>query len=311
MASRTGHAKKEKNHPPRPSNAFIYFRSEFSRLHAGASRKGVKPPTQSLSKQAALAWAGYTSAQRERYFKMAEVGRIEHAKKYPDYRYQPRRRTKKPRQAGTKPRGRHELVKTLMLKPRMKEDTESLSSDSEWTSDCKSSSSPASLDFSSPSPEPPAKPFRDTSPASPAQVEGRSSSMPSEPSATLHDQFERSLTLSGYSGASETQQFSSDSFGMEPEPYSAAPSQYTEVNPVAWRVEPPDAEFNLWRGTGLTQYPPASSGQSDLCTFANGSFDYWVSSLLCFLHGECNAHNTFPVSRRYDFASRSSPGDRL
>ena len=83
---------------PRPRNAFIIFRCEYSREHSQAAQdgdeaSGVQNPTaKTLSKRAAEAWKQLPSSDKERYKGLAEKEREEHARLYPHYRFRPMRR---------------------------------------------------------------------------------------------------------------------------------------------------------------------------------------------------------------------------
>lgn len=83
---------------PRPRNAFIIFRCEYSREHSqGAqdaqSDDGASNPTvKTLSKRAADAWKLLPAPERERYKVLADKEREEHARLYPHYRFRPMKR---------------------------------------------------------------------------------------------------------------------------------------------------------------------------------------------------------------------------
>ena len=91
---------RDQNWVARPRNDFILFRCEFVRNHSRESNcsrptrtltEGQDKPT--LSKQAAEAW--YHLSPEERLFWKERAIREckEHARKYPDYRYRPRKST--------------------------------------------------------------------------------------------------------------------------------------------------------------------------------------------------------------------------
>ncbi|KAH7911905.1 hypothetical protein BJ138DRAFT_1005635 [Hygrophoropsis aurantiaca] len=83
---------------PRPRNAFIIFRCEYSREHTQGTNDGdggqeiVNPTAKTLSKRAAEAWKHLTTAEKDRYKVMADKEREEHARIYPHYRFRPVRR---------------------------------------------------------------------------------------------------------------------------------------------------------------------------------------------------------------------------
>lgn len=276
---------------PRPPNAFIIFRAEYSRKHAQANKdSSVKTPEKTLSKRAAETWRVLSESEKARYKQLAEQERLDHAKKHPDYRYKPQRRQ------GDVPRvtvsiSRREQVESFVRR-RTAMRSKSRSSESESASDCTSPPSPASVDYSSSSPEPLNTPFRDNSPATCMWSEGRSSSLPSRLSAPLYHHSEHSLLLSGCSGASDFPQFSTDSFDDEkPGLYTDASSHYGD--PFPWPIQPLDAGFNLWpsaQGAGLAHSPSASPVRSALSAFSFGSSDMSVSPSQHTDHIECHAH---------------------
>ncbi|KAH7920665.1 hypothetical protein BV22DRAFT_1132883 [Leucogyrophana mollusca] len=83
---------------PRPRNAFIIFRCEYSREHTQTAHDGdedhevVNPTAKTLSKRAAEAWKHLCAAEKDRYKVLADKEREEHAKLYPHYRFRPVRR---------------------------------------------------------------------------------------------------------------------------------------------------------------------------------------------------------------------------
>jgi hypothetical protein len=83
---------------PRPRNAFIIFRCEYSREHSQAAQDGDEqselpnPTAKTLSKRAAEAWKQLSASEKERYKVLAEKEREEHARLYPHYRFRPMRR---------------------------------------------------------------------------------------------------------------------------------------------------------------------------------------------------------------------------
>lgn len=80
---------------PRPRNAFIIFRCEYSRKHA---RDPSDPSDRSsrcdktLSKRAGEEWRRLSTAEREQYKVLAEQEKVTHALQNPDYRFKPMRR---------------------------------------------------------------------------------------------------------------------------------------------------------------------------------------------------------------------------
>ena len=81
---------------PRPRNAFIIFRCEYSRRHARESNDTSERANRSdktLSKRAAEEWRCLPAAEREQYKILAEQEKAAHALQNPDYRFKPVRRT--------------------------------------------------------------------------------------------------------------------------------------------------------------------------------------------------------------------------
>ena len=93
---------------PRPRNAFIIFRCEYSRKHA---RDPSDPSDRSsrsdktLSKRAGEEWRCLAAAEREQYKILAEQEKAAHALQNPDYRFKPVRRPP-PGTASSATRGR-------------------------------------------------------------------------------------------------------------------------------------------------------------------------------------------------------------
>jgi hypothetical protein len=80
---------------PRPRNAFIIFRCEYSREHSGVAAGATATTPQSdktLSKRAAEAWKQLPPSERERYKDLANKEKEEHARLNPNYRFRPVKR---------------------------------------------------------------------------------------------------------------------------------------------------------------------------------------------------------------------------
>ncbi|KAH9842501.1 uncharacterized protein C8Q71DRAFT_853049 [Rhodofomes roseus] len=248
---------------PRPPNAFIIFRVEYSRKHAQANRDRAPTPEKTLSKRAAEAWKALSAQEKAPYKQRAEQERLDHAERHPHYRYKPRRH-QDDGQAGTVAISRREQVESLLRRTANR--SKSASSGSESASDYTSPSSPASVDYSSSSPEPPTTPYHDDSPAAFVRHGGRSTSMPSRSDAPLHHHFQRSLLLSGCSAASMHIQQPSVPTGVKQE-FASEPASPYDISPFAWPIEPLDAGFNLWSSdlsAGLAQSPSSMQSASDV-----------------------------------------------
>ncbi|KAF8553777.1 hypothetical protein OG21DRAFT_1485195 [Imleria badia] len=80
---------------PRPRNAFIIFRCEYSREHAQGAQESQNDEdsnsasVKTLSKRAAEAWKQLPPSEKERYKILADREREEHARLYPHYRFRP------------------------------------------------------------------------------------------------------------------------------------------------------------------------------------------------------------------------------
>ncbi|KAH7890067.1 hypothetical protein F5I97DRAFT_1795837, partial [Phlebopus sp. FC_14] len=85
---------------PRPRNAFIIFRCEYSRQHTQPRALGTdndddadadtpNPTAKTLSKRAAEAWKQLSMSEKERYKALADKEREQHARLYPHYRFRP------------------------------------------------------------------------------------------------------------------------------------------------------------------------------------------------------------------------------
>lgn len=83
---------------PRPRNAFIIFRCEYSRKHSQAAQEGDEeseapnPTAKTLSKRAAEAWKELSASEKDIYKVLADKEREDHARLYPHYRFRPMRR---------------------------------------------------------------------------------------------------------------------------------------------------------------------------------------------------------------------------
>jgi len=80
---------------PRPRNAFIIFRCEYSRKHARDSNDTSDKSSRSdktLSKRAAEEWRCLSAEEREQYKILAEQEKAAHDFQNPDYRFKPVRR---------------------------------------------------------------------------------------------------------------------------------------------------------------------------------------------------------------------------
>ncbi|KAL1741367.1 hypothetical protein HDZ31DRAFT_84872 [Schizophyllum fasciatum] len=89
VLSASGEPAQEEEHIPRPSNAFMIFRRWYAKEHAGEAGRA-------LSRRAGDAWKALDMPDRAVWEDKAETEKQEHARKYPDWRYRPRRRAKEP-----------------------------------------------------------------------------------------------------------------------------------------------------------------------------------------------------------------------
>jgi hypothetical protein len=78
------------SHIPRPMNSFIHFRTQWVADHRDSElAKGPK----SLSKLAGEAWHSLSKEERDRYQNLATVAKKNHEKRYPHYKYEPKKKT--------------------------------------------------------------------------------------------------------------------------------------------------------------------------------------------------------------------------
>lgn len=81
----------------RPRNEFILFRCDYVRKHTkdGGNKRNRRHPGQeaekTLSKLAAEAWRALPQEERLYWREQANLERDDHARKYPDYRYRPKK----------------------------------------------------------------------------------------------------------------------------------------------------------------------------------------------------------------------------
>lgn len=71
-------------HVPRPRNAFIIYRSLFCQQHRNTSL-----PQANVSHAAGDAWRKLSEEEKSPYYRLAEREKVEHATKYPGYKYCP------------------------------------------------------------------------------------------------------------------------------------------------------------------------------------------------------------------------------
>jgi hypothetical protein len=85
-------ASKEKKRPPRPANAFMLFRSDFLKRKLVSTDQETRQHR--LSIIAAKCWHKLSKEEKTKWFLEAEREKKRHARKYVEYQFQPRRRTK-------------------------------------------------------------------------------------------------------------------------------------------------------------------------------------------------------------------------
>ncbi|KAL1729385.1 hypothetical protein EV714DRAFT_273638 [Schizophyllum commune] len=82
---RTNNAKK--NRIPRPANAFILFRADFTKNHTLPD--GIERSNGALSKIASSEWKNLSPDGRGFWYRRADEAKIAHQAKYPEYRFRP------------------------------------------------------------------------------------------------------------------------------------------------------------------------------------------------------------------------------
>ncbi|KAG9288139.1 hypothetical protein G9A89_000934 [Geosiphon pyriformis] len=102
--------------PPRPPNAFILYRR--SKQHQiVAANEGIS--NNDVSKQVGEMWHKASSEEKLHYQQLADAAKLDHTKKYPEYKYRPRRphekrrRTKRPSNASSTSNLAKEATKTM------------------------------------------------------------------------------------------------------------------------------------------------------------------------------------------------------
>ncbi|CCM04507.1 uncharacterized protein FIBRA_06688 [Fibroporia radiculosa] len=246
---------------PRPPNAFIIFRAEYSRRHAQANKGGESTTEKTLSKRAAEAWKTLTAEHKQPYKIRAELERQEHAKKHPDYRYKPRRRAAD-LQKGLGSMTRREQVELFVERTISR--TSSLSECDDASCDYMSPSSPTSLTSSS-SPEPPETPLRDSSPVIPLRDEPRSSSMPPAHNLPTYTHYHDSSVLS-LERCVSTPSLGSSAFATADSNVDnsiALSSSFIEADSVPWAAEYPDPSCNMLAGIPDSSIPSSFAFQVD------------------------------------------------
>lgn len=82
---------------PRPRNAFILFRQHHHRLLIDElTEQGLEIPHNSkISKMLGVKWKQLSADEKSHWKKLAEKEKIDHERRYPDYRYKPVRKPRK------------------------------------------------------------------------------------------------------------------------------------------------------------------------------------------------------------------------
>ncbi|KAJ6510546.1 hypothetical protein C8R45DRAFT_858483 [Mycena sanguinolenta] len=94
FSTKKSHAKKQPlGHIPRPRNAFILFRCDYSRQN---ERKSGDCDQNDVSREVGTIWRNMTREQRAPWVVLAEAEKKKHAELYPGYKYMPRNRQPKP-----------------------------------------------------------------------------------------------------------------------------------------------------------------------------------------------------------------------
>ncbi|KAL7413751.1 hypothetical protein BDY24DRAFT_331342, partial [Mrakia frigida] len=76
---------------PRPPNSWILYRSDTIKKIKDAKTRGEEFPGD-VSKMISLLWKNESKEVRLRYDKLSAVRKAEHARLYPNYKYQPQRK---------------------------------------------------------------------------------------------------------------------------------------------------------------------------------------------------------------------------
>ena len=95
---------KDSEHVPRPRNAFIIYRCEFTNkyLASGGSERASDTGNRSLSKRAGEAWKNEKPEIIQYYRKLADEERARHRTAHPDYRFRPKRKKSAGQTGGTR-----------------------------------------------------------------------------------------------------------------------------------------------------------------------------------------------------------------
>ena len=84
---------KDSEHVPRPRNAFIIFRCDYTHKYVanGGSERASETENKSLSKRAGEAWRNEKPETKRYYKRLADEERALHRINHPDYRFRPKR----------------------------------------------------------------------------------------------------------------------------------------------------------------------------------------------------------------------------
>ncbi|KAF7308076.1 HMG-box DNA-binding protein [Mycena kentingensis (nom. inval.)] len=99
--------------PPRPSNAWILYRSAMCKKHQGRAQGDI---SKSLSEQ----WHNETAEVRAFYEALADEKKAEHARKYPEYRFRPMGAEEKRAMKEEKERAQREKMAARQERERVK-----------------------------------------------------------------------------------------------------------------------------------------------------------------------------------------------
>ncbi|KZT11130.1 uncharacterized protein LAESUDRAFT_809131 [Laetiporus sulphureus 93-53] len=223
---------------PRPPNAFILFRRDFSRKHAQANKGKAPTMEKTLSQRAADAWGSLTKSEKEHWNRLAEQVKLEHALEHPDYKYRPQRRTSDSRKEGA-PMTRREQVESFVRQVANR--PQGTASDSESASDSTSPPSPASIESQWPHESLEVTSAR-TSPGEFSEDEFKSSSMLG---TSLQEHFHHRL-YSSFEASASTPCFGSQwVLGGAAEPLGSVSSPYTEIDKSGWPASYPQPDSRL------------------------------------------------------------------
>lgn len=105
--SRTSPRNKNPNHIPRPRNAFMLFRSAFAAAQKVSAN--IEHDNRHITRIIAYCWNRLSDTEKQIWRDKAAAEKVEHAERYPNYRFRPIGRAKKPKKRKVRRNGAEDV----------------------------------------------------------------------------------------------------------------------------------------------------------------------------------------------------------